>query len=114
MRIFKAAAVIAIAALAVGIGCFGSQALAGTSSQAPLYVSNVFVGPSAGRTADRDARQEWIGKDMTAVVDALGRPSQVYRLKDTGGRMLIYLQPFHKHYVFDLDPAQVADATPTR
>lgn len=114
MRIFKAATVVAIAALAVSIGCFGSRAMAGTSSKASLYVSNVLVGPPSGHTTTQATREKWIGMDRGQVVRTLGQPSQVYRLRDTGGQMLIYVEPLQKHYVFELDPAQVADATPTR
>lgn len=104
MRLFKTAAIGAIAALAVTIGWLGSQALAGTSSQTPLHISNVFIGPPSSHAAARAARQNWIGDSVSDVENMLGQPSQIYRLKDTGGEMLIYTYPYPKHYVFEAEP----------
>ncbi len=108
MRIFKAAAVVTIAAMALGTGFLGSrQAMAGTSSRAPLYVSKVHVGPPYGDAVDGAAKRQWVGRNLSDVVRTLGQPSQAYRLKDTGGRILVYAKPYQKHYVFEADPGRV-------
>lgn len=105
MRIFKSAAVVLMVGLVIGAAWRGDrQALASVKSKDPFYVTNVHVGPPYGNWETRNARREWIGKRMTQVVERLGWPSQVYRLKDTGGQMLIYMHPNHKHYVFEMDP----------
>jgi hypothetical protein len=112
VRIFKSAAVVLIAGLVIGTAWLGErQTLASVKSTDPFYVTNVHVGPPRSQWATRDARRQWIGKKMTQVVARLGQPSQAYQLNDTGGEMLIYLRPYHEHYVFELDPGAVAANT---
>lgn len=106
-RLFKAAAIGAIAAFTVGTGFLGSQALARTSSQT---ISKVLVGPSLQQAATCGSSQNWwIGRSVREVEDKLGQPSQIYRLRDTGGEMLIYAYPYAKHYVFYAGPAPAAN-----
>ncbi len=108
MRSFKAAAMIGIVAMAVGTGFCGSRAtMAETPSQSSLYVSNVLVGPPYGDMATGEARQQWLGRDASHVIKTLGEPSQVYRMKDTGGDMLVYVRPNQKHYVFEVSPGRI-------
>lgn len=80
------------------------------SAQCPLIrrswtISKVLVGPLSGQPTIRAARH-WIGDSVSQVENKLGRPSQDYRLKDTGGEMLIYTYPYAKHYVFYAEKAR--------
>jgi hypothetical protein len=116
VRIFKTAAVVLIVGLAIGAAWFGNgqPAMAGVKSDEPLYVTNVHVGPPYRSLETRNARREWIGMRMVEVVGRLGRPSHVYRLKDTGGQMLIYIRPFRTHYIFETDPGKALSVTKGR
>jgi hypothetical protein len=48
----------------------------------------------------------WKGRYMAEVIRRLGKPSQGYPLRETGGKILMFDSPIGPHYVLEFGPDQ--------
>ena len=60
---------------------------------------------AAEPSAKNDFKAAWMGKPSREVEAKFGRPTNIEKLKDTGGTRYSYRAPSQPHYVFEFSPA---------
>lgn len=71
-------------------------------------------GPQPSQQTEQHVAHEWIGKRLKDVTSALGTPTTVQYMQETGGQLIIYAHPGQKHYVFETGPSgEIVSATET-
>ena len=70
--------------------------------------------PQPSQQTEQHVAHEWIGKRLKDVTSALGPPTTVQYMQETGGQLIIYAHPGQKRYVFETGPSgEIVSATET-
>ncbi|HLH78446.1 MAG TPA: hypothetical protein VKV28_16725 [Candidatus Binataceae bacterium] len=85
----------------------GAKASIFRGLRAAILIAGVLgclVTPLAAASAKQQNAKFWMGKNIGQAVKALGQPTQMVPIIETGGAMYIYAKKNERHMVFETGP----------